>query len=106
MTRIIEKGGLKRLSITYVFVNAADGTELVNAAQPSMEGKNVIDLKDVKGKPLVHDYIAAAMKDGNAWVEYYWYKPGDNTPVRKQAYVRKVQSGEDTYIVGSGVYME
>jgi signal transduction histidine kinase len=91
---------------TYVFVDAADGTELVNAAQPSMEGKNIIDLKDVKGKALVHDYIAAAMKDGSAWVEYYWYKPGDNTPVRKQAFVRKVQSGQDTYVVGSGVYME
>jgi signal transduction histidine kinase len=91
---------------TYVFVNAADGTELVNAAQPSMEGKNVMDLKDVKGKALVHDYIAAAMKNGNAWVEYYWYKPGDNTPGKKQAYVRKVQSGQDTYIIGSGIYME
>ena len=91
---------------TYVFVNAADGTELVNAAQPSMEGKNVIDLKDVKGKALVREYIAAAMKDGSAWVEYYWYKPGDNTPAKKQAFVRKVQSGQDTYIIGSGVYME
>jgi signal transduction histidine kinase len=91
---------------TYVFVNTPDGMELVNAAQPSMEGKNVIDLKDVKGKALVHDYIAAAMKDGSAWVEYYWYKPGDNTPIRKQAYVRKVQSGQDTYIIGSGFYME
>jgi hypothetical protein len=30
-----------------------------------MEGKNVIDLKDVKA--LVHDYIAAAIKDGSAW---------------------------------------
>jgi signal transduction histidine kinase len=91
---------------TYVFVNTPDGVELVNAAQPSMEGKNILDVKDVKGKALVHDYIAAAMKDGSAWVEYYWYKPGDNTPVRKQAYVRKVQSGQDTYIVGSGIYME
>jgi signal transduction histidine kinase len=91
---------------TYVFVNTPDGMELVNAAQPSMEGKNIIDLKDVKGKALVQDYIAAAMKDGSAWVEYYWYKPGDNTPVRKQAYVRKVQSGEDTYLIGSGLYME
>jgi signal transduction histidine kinase len=46
------------------------------------------------------------MKDGSAWVEYYWYKPGANTPAKKQAYVRKVQSGQDTYIVGSGLYME
>ena len=91
---------------TYVFVDSADGTELVNAAQPSMEGKNLIDVKDVKGKALVQEYISAAMKNGSAWVEYYWYKPGANTPAKKQAFVRKVQSGQDTYVVGSGVYME
>lgn len=91
---------------TYVFVDTPDGTELVNPAQPSLEGKNLIDLKDLKGKQVAREYIAAAMKDGSAWVEYYWYKPGHNTPARKLAYVRKVQSGLDIYIVGSGVYME
>jgi len=91
---------------TYVFVDTPDGTELVNGAQPSLEGMNLIDLKDAKGKAVTHDYIDAATKDGSAWVDYYWYKPGDNTPARKQAYVRKVQSGQETYIVGSGVYME
>ena len=91
---------------TYVFVETTDGTELVNPAQLSLEGKNIIDLKDVKGKAAVQEEIAAAMKDGSAWVECYWYKPGSNTPARKQTYVRKVQSGRDTYIVGSGVYME
>jgi signal transduction histidine kinase len=90
---------------TYVFVDSPDGTELVNGAQRSLEGKNIIDLKDLNGKALARDYIAAAMKDGSAWVDYYWYKPGDNTPARKQAYVRKVQYGQDTYIVGSGLYM-
>lgn len=91
---------------TYVFVDTADGVEVVNPAQPSIEGKNLIDLKDVKGKLLVRDYIAAAMKDGSAWVEYHWYKPGQNTPSRKLAYVRKVQSGAQTYVVGSGLYTE
>ena len=91
---------------TYVFVDTLDGTELVNAAQPSLEGKNLKDLKDLKGKQVARECIAAAMKDGSAWVEYYWYKPGHNTPAPKQAYVRKVQSGQDTYIVGSGVYLE
>lgn len=46
------------------------------------------------------------MKHGSAWLELYWYKPGQNTSARKQTYVRKVQSGQDTYIVGSGVYLE
>jgi signal transduction histidine kinase len=91
---------------TYVFVESTDGTELVNPAQPSLEGKNLIDQRDVKGKALVKEYIAAAMKDDAAWVEYYWYRPGHNTPVRKQAYVRKAQSGQDTYLVGSGFYLE
>ena len=90
---------------TYVFVNTPDGTELVNGAQPSLEGRNIIDLKDVNGKLLARDYIAAAMKHGKAWVSYYWYKPGENAPVRKQSFVRKVQSGNETYIVGSGFYV-
>ncbi len=104
--RLRDKTGPFVFMDTYVFVDASDGTELVNPAQPILEGKNVIDLKDVKGKALVQEYIAAAMKDGSAWVEYYWYKPGNNTPARKLAYVRKVRSGPDTYIVGSGLYME
>ena len=91
---------------TYVFVDTTDGTELVNPAQPSLEGKNLIDLRDVKGKAVVREFIAATMKDGSAWVDYYWWKPGQNTPARKQTYVRKVQSGQDTYILGSGFYMD
>jgi signal transduction histidine kinase len=91
---------------TYVFVEAPDGTELVNPAQPSLEGKNLINLKDLKGHAVVQEEIDAAMKDGSAWLDLYWYKPGQNTPARKQTFVRKVQSGRDTYIVGSGVYME
>jgi signal transduction histidine kinase len=91
---------------TYVFVLGLDGTELVNPAQPGLEGKNLIDLRDVKGKAVAKENIDAAMKNGSAWVDYYWWKPGTNEPARKQTYVRKVQSGRDTYIVGSGVYME
>jgi len=91
---------------TYVFVDSTDGMELVNPAQPSLEGKNLLGLRDLRGKAVVLDEIAVAMKEGSAWLEYYWYKPGDNTPARKETYVRKVQAGQDTYIVGSGIYME
>jgi signal transduction histidine kinase len=89
---------------TYVFVDLPDGTELVNPAQPSLEGKNLSDVKDVKGKLLVRDYINAATKQGSGWVDYYWYRPGNNTPAHKYSYVRKVQHGAETYIVGAGFY--
>ncbi len=91
---------------TYVFIDTPDGTEVVNPGQPSLEGRNVLDLRDVRGKAVAREYIAAAENKGSAWVDYYWYKPGHNTPTRKHTYVRKVQAGSDTYIVGSGVYLE
>ena len=91
---------------TYVFVDSADGTELVNPAQPGLEGRNLMDLRDLRGKTVVRDEIAAALKDGSAWLECYWYRPGDNSPARKLTYVRKVQAGNETYIVGSGLYMD
>jgi signal transduction histidine kinase len=93
---------------TYVFVNGMDGSELVNAAQPSLEGTNLMDVKDLKGKTLVRDYIegVSKSKDGAVWTEYYWYKPGSNTPCRKVSYVRMVQSGGEKFVVGSGFYPE
>lgn len=90
---------------TYVFVETTDGVELVNPGQPSLEGKNLMDLRDVKGKALVREYTTAALKNGSAWTEYWWYRPGENTASRKMSYVRKVRSGADTYIVGSGLYL-
>lgn len=91
---------------TYVFVITPDGTELVNPAFPSFEGRSFIDLRDLKGKPVIRDEIAAAMKDGSAWLDLTWYKPGHNTPAHKQTFVRKVQLGQEIYIVGSGIYTE
>jgi signal transduction histidine kinase len=91
---------------TYVFVISPEGTELVNPAFPSFEGKNFIDMKDLAGKPAIRNEIDAALREGSAWVSMSWYKPGQNTPAIKQTFVRKVQFGEDTYIVGSGIYTE
>jgi signal transduction histidine kinase len=90
---------------TYVFVHTPDGIELVNPAQPGLEGRNLMALRDLKGNAVVQEQTAAAMKFGRAWMECYWFKPGDNTSARKDTYVQKVQSGSQTYIVGSGVYM-
>ena len=90
---------------TYVFVDSPDGTELLNPAQPSLEGKSLIDLKDTKGKFIVRDYIRIALEKGSGWIDYYWYKPGNNTPALKKTYVRKAQFNGDTFIIGSGLYL-
>lgn len=89
---------------TYVFVMTPDGTELVNGGQPALEGRNLLDLKDLEGRATVKDEAAIAMAEGNAWLKSYWFKPGGNTMAPKQTYVRKAQYGEETFIVGSGFY--
>jgi signal transduction histidine kinase len=91
---------------TYVFVDAVNGTELVNAVQPSIEGMNLIDARDAKGKLLVRDYIDAALRNGSAWVSYYWFKPGENAPSPKRSFVKKVEARGETFVVGAGLYPE
>jgi signal transduction histidine kinase len=91
---------------TYIFVETPNGTELVNPAQPLLEGRNLMLLKDVKGKEVIREEVEAAMSEGSAWLGCYWYKPGDNKPAPKLTFVRKVQHDGATYIVGSGFYSE
>jgi signal transduction histidine kinase len=91
---------------TCVFVQSPDGTELVNAALPVLEGRNLMDLRDAHGQAAIREQIATVMKEGSAWLECYWYHPGDNTLARKLTYARQVQAGQETLIVGSGIYME
>lgn len=103
-TELRDKSGPYYFMETYVFVENPQGVELVNGAYPVMEGMNFSDTKDPNGKYAVRDYIDAAKKKGSAWTSYHWYKPGDNKPTLKHAFVRKVQFGGETYIVGSGYY--
>jgi signal transduction histidine kinase len=94
-----------RFMDTYVFVDTPSGIELVNGAQPALEGRNLTGLTDIKGTRVADEYIALAMSEGSGWVDYYWFKPGDNTETLKQTYVRRVQFGSEVYIVGAGLYV-
>jgi quercetin dioxygenase-like cupin family protein len=102
--RLRDKTGPYFFFETYVFVILPDGTGLVNPAQPSLEGKNIMALKDLNGKKPIQECVDEALDHGSGWVDYFWYKPGQNLPARKHTYVRKAQFGEQTYIVGSGYY--
>jgi len=91
---------------TYIFVSSPDGTELVNPALPSLEGRNLIDMKDLDGNPVVKNEIDLAMNKGSGWLEMSWFKPGTNTPAPKMTFVKKAKANGETFIVGSGYYPE
>lgn len=89
---------------TYVFVDNAAGVELVNPAQPSLEGRNMMNDRDAGGKLVMREIINAAMRSGSAWVDYDWYRPGENAVSKKHTFVRAVRHNGETYIVGAGLY--
>jgi len=103
-TQLRDKKGPFVFMDTYVFVDNIEGVELVNPAQPTLEGKNLMNEKDVNGKFVERAILDAINKNPSSWVDYYWYKPGQNEPARKQTFVKKVQHGNETYIVGAGFY--
>jgi signal transduction histidine kinase len=91
---------------TYVFVCDPFGWELVNGAFPSLEGRNLLGLHDAEGELVVGEEVAAAMANGRAWLECRWFRPGSNVPARRRVYVRKAETEDETFVVGSGFYEE
>ena len=90
----------------YVFVDQPDGVELVNAAFPNLEGRNLMDYRDSKGTYVVREYISLAMDKEAGWTVYYWPKPGEANLSEKNTYVRKVKHGDKIFIVGAGAYLD
>ena len=92
----------------YVFVYALDGTCLFHPITPELVGQNVMDLKDMNGKPIIRlitDVGRKPEKDASGWVFYLWENQTQITPNWKSAYVRKVITPNgQTYVVGSGSF--
>jgi signal transduction histidine kinase len=89
---------------TYVFVTSPMGVELVNPAQSSLEGKNILSERDINGFEMVKAYLEVAAKEATGWVSYFWYKPENNRTARKFTFVRSITHKKNTYIVGAGMY--
>ncbi len=116
--KLIERDGLKAFDTlrskrsqysyqdTYVFVIDENGVELMNAAFPKLEGRNVIDYKDAKGNSFVREFIHVAKTKGSGWVDYPWPKPGDVEKSHKSAYVKKVMIEGKMIIVCAGLYLD
>lgn len=91
---------------SYLFVFDLAGVNLCHPAQPDLEGKNLLDLKDINGKLIVQSLLRAVSGEGRAgWTQYQWPRPGQTEPVWKSSHQLRVTapSGKE-YVVGSGVY--
>ncbi|MCP4112332.1 MAG: hypothetical protein GY749_43545 [Desulfobacteraceae bacterium] len=67
-----------------------------------LEGKDVSDLEDIKGKKLIMEMVDICKKQGAGFVGYYWSKTEESEPEQKVSYVKLFPE----WIIGSGVYID
>ncbi|MFC1898021.1 cache domain-containing protein [Candidatus Cloacimonadota bacterium] len=88
----------------YVFVWGMDGMRYVYPPNVEGEGKNVLDLKDINGKPIGKMFVETA-EAGEGWVFYEWVLPDGNVPEWKSTFIKKAVATDGTeYLVGTGKY--
>ncbi len=86
----------------YFFIYEEDGKNVLLPGKPELEGKSLIDMKDVNGKPLIRDMLAIA-KAGGGNYEYLWVKPGDKDPSLKLAYATSIDGWN--WMLGTGFHV-
>ncbi|WP_448211388.1 methyl-accepting chemotaxis protein [Colwellia sp. MEBiC06753] len=87
----------------YIFVYKYDGTNIVTRTNTSLEGKNLIDLKDPNGVLVIKGLIDIA-KSGGGYFEYQWLKASKNANVSKLSYA--VSLPQFDWMVGTGFYID
>ena len=87
----------------YIFVYSYDGVNVVNGPKQTLEGKNLIDLKDPDGVPIIKELISAA-KSGGGYVNYKWAKPSKEMDVAKLSYADSID--EFKWMIGTGFYID
>ena len=91
----------------YIFMYDLNGVCIFHPVLKEAVGYNLMDLKDMNGKPINKfiQLIASNTKKSYGWIHYLWAEPGEIFPSWKNAYVMGVRGPDGkTYAIGSGTY--
>jgi len=85
-----------------LYVTVLDGTGIMMAhgTNPALNGKNLMALKDVDGKPFIREAIENAKAKGMGSVTYKWSDPITHQVAVKDMHYRQVGD----FVVSVGVY--
>jgi len=89
----------------YYFATRLNGTELLFAVRPELEGVNLLDVQAADGTFVIRDMIDLVRREGEGFYEYDWTKPGaDGESHRKVAYLKYFEPLD--CFIGTGEYIE
>ena len=94
-------GGAFHQGQLYIYAYDFKGTVIAHGGDKTLVGKNLIDMKDPNGVPVIRELVRLA-KTGSGWLHFTWGNPANgNKQEPKLGYVEKV---DDTWFLGSGTY--
>lgn len=97
--------GLRFDGGNYVWINDLTPAMVLHPVRPDLNGKDLKDFKDPRGKALFVDMVRAVREgNGAGLVDYLWAKPGETEPKLKISYVRLLPALG--WIFGSGAWVE
>ena len=97
---VSNKAGQFKKDDLYLVVYGLDGTVHAHGANEKMIGKNLIDLKDIDGKPFVRERVELAKSKGTFWQDYKFTNPTTKKIEPKAMYCEKL----DDSVVCGGIY--
>ena len=59
----------------YYFATRLTGEEVLFADRPELEGRNLLQMQDLRGRFVIRDLISIARQKGEGFYEYHWTKP-------------------------------
>lgn len=88
----------------YLWVNDSRPYMVMHPIKPELNGKDLGNLADPKGKKLFVAFADIVRKQGSGIEDYYWPKPGSSEPVKKLSFVKLFQPWD--WIIGTGIYID
>ena len=88
----------------YVFVNSYDGTALLIRSDRYRAGDNIWELEDPSGQKVIQAERRAVENPGGDFIEYVWYEPGHEEPVRKISFIQGIDRWQ--WMIGAGVHLD
>lgn len=87
----------------YFFLYEMNGLNLMHPRQPELVGRNLWEMRDAKGQPIIQQLIAKAA-EGGGYVQYVWQKPSSLQVTPKLGYV--IALPRWNWMLGTGLYLD
>jgi CBS domain-containing protein len=89
----------------YFWITDMHPTMVMHPYLPELNGQDLTDYEDQRGKKLFVAFVDAVRQDGSGFVDYYWqWKDDPERIVPKLSYVQLFEPWQ--WVIGTGIYVE